>query len=626
MAKSFSDARRANVVNTLSSLKVYPLQYFPHYLHPNNTLFLNGNDDDTEEEKFNPSLGIQATYPLQLNLSTDINTVVDENIVLKLVHQKNNYINDVAKLTSNYKRSKSHAAKKTKGNIYSMHLNKLMELSTKDPDPYFFGSYNWYYTGGTVETASIFDVDFLFYVSGENLNIFNSSIIKSNNDRLHIQHLDSTNKKICDTIFEVSKSNDNCFVAARQKHRFTLFYLQDELTQQEFRCERNIPFMSGTFIDKYFYTIDANRIVRQHELYERRECSRMNLKLPKNNSYWCQLKSYNNQLVFADENKLKIYDSRLFAKKASKCMELCIDSITEKCEEITCIHADANENNLYVSTTHNLFVFDVRYGMESGNQLTRYTHQMKTPPLMIDASGGGATGDAPNERLIALSGTFTDDIVIAQHIKAQNNTLRHNNIPQRILCLSDAYKQLKENGLQSESENLLNINRSINVGTRFARINSNLFLLSEKSSGDIFYQKITPDFTHQRDREIDEKLFHNTDLSGKNETKDITVTTITNFDSIKRILNFKLPNDTEALDTENPKPKKWQQTIEQLSAYKDMLSAELLTVWNEQELATKVDKTDKTEFVNGWISTSNNVTALDNDDDDDDRNKSFSMF
>lgn len=47
-----------------------------------------------------------------------------------------------------------------------------MELTTKDPDPYFFGSYNWYYTGGTLEIASIFDVDFLFYVSGEKLNIF----------------------------------------------------------------------------------------------------------------------------------------------------------------------------------------------------------------------------------------------------------------------------------------------------------------------------------------------------------------------------------------------------------------------------------------------------------------------
>lgn len=53
-----------------------------------------------------------------------------------------------------------------------MHLNNLMELTTQDPDPYFFGSYNWYYTGGALETASIFDVEFLFYASGAKLNVF----------------------------------------------------------------------------------------------------------------------------------------------------------------------------------------------------------------------------------------------------------------------------------------------------------------------------------------------------------------------------------------------------------------------------------------------------------------------
>lgn len=63
-------------------------------------------------------------------------------------------------------------SKKNKNHVYSMHLNNLMELTARDPDPYFFGSYNWYYTGGTLETATIYDIDFLFYVSGEKLNVF----------------------------------------------------------------------------------------------------------------------------------------------------------------------------------------------------------------------------------------------------------------------------------------------------------------------------------------------------------------------------------------------------------------------------------------------------------------------
>lgn len=47
-----------------------------------------------------------------------------------------------------------------------------MELTTKDPDPYFFGAYNWYYTGGALEIASIYDIEFLFYVTGQKLNVF----------------------------------------------------------------------------------------------------------------------------------------------------------------------------------------------------------------------------------------------------------------------------------------------------------------------------------------------------------------------------------------------------------------------------------------------------------------------
>lgn len=72
--------------------------------------------------------------------------------------------------------SNTSTKSKAKSKVYSMHLNSLMELTAKDPDPYFFGSYNWYYTGGVLETASIVDVDFLFYVSGENLNVFSKLI------------------------------------------------------------------------------------------------------------------------------------------------------------------------------------------------------------------------------------------------------------------------------------------------------------------------------------------------------------------------------------------------------------------------------------------------------------------
>lgn len=435
-----------------------------------------------------------------------------------------------------------------------------------------------------------------------------------NRNQLKIQHFESTDQIACDTIHEIFISNDNNFVAARQKHQFTVVHLQngnDKKSKDDLKCERDIPFMSGTFLNDHFFTIDARRVIQRHDLRQNTECGQMYLKLPKNNAFWCQLKSYNNQLVFADESRLKIYDSRLFGKKASKCMELNIDSLVEKCDEITCIRCDANENNLYIATTHNLFVFDVRYGMESTNQLTRYTHQLKTPPFMIDASGGGATGFAPNERLIALSGTFTDDLVVTQHAKIQNDKIRTNNLPRRIHSLTDTSRALRENGLRLEADNLLSENRRISIGTRFLRKDSKLFLLSEKSSGEIFYQVVTED-DGQMEADIDDKPFRNMDLRRErvsNEAK-IHATTVTNFDSLKSILKYNLPNENEILDTENPQPNNWQQSIEQLQSYKDMLSADLLSVWNEHISVSIAEKTDRSEYVTGWINTTSTPTPF----------------
>lgn len=74
----------------------------------------------------------------------------------------------------------NNKSKKGKDEVHSIHLNNLMELTVKDPDPYFFGSYNWYYTGGVLETANVLDMDFLFFASGEKLNIFSKFVVNSN--------------------------------------------------------------------------------------------------------------------------------------------------------------------------------------------------------------------------------------------------------------------------------------------------------------------------------------------------------------------------------------------------------------------------------------------------------------
>lgn len=72
---------------------------------------MNGHDEDEDEELFTPSLGVQSSYPVKFHLPTDVNATVEQNIVVKLVQQKNQYLNDITKLTSNYKRSRKETRK-----------------------------------------------------------------------------------------------------------------------------------------------------------------------------------------------------------------------------------------------------------------------------------------------------------------------------------------------------------------------------------------------------------------------------------------------------------------------------------------------------------------------------------
>lgn len=137
-----------------------------------------------------------ASYPLPL--ISNINEAISENIALKLVQKKSQYVFDVRKASTCFEKANSEfiiastfssivifqhvrfcsstetaeAKRLHQRGIYSIHLKNVIELIEQDPDPYFFGAYNWYYTGGNLEILSLEDnTDVMLHTSGARGNI-----------------------------------------------------------------------------------------------------------------------------------------------------------------------------------------------------------------------------------------------------------------------------------------------------------------------------------------------------------------------------------------------------------------------------------------------------------------------
>lgn len=65
--------------------------------------------------------------------------------------------------------------KKHKRNVAAGHhpsiLVNIIKLIDSDPDEYFNGNYNWYYTGGSMDVGEIKERQYIFHMTGDKMNI-----------------------------------------------------------------------------------------------------------------------------------------------------------------------------------------------------------------------------------------------------------------------------------------------------------------------------------------------------------------------------------------------------------------------------------------------------------------------
>ncbi|GJQ70351.1 hypothetical protein Trydic_g22785 [Trypoxylus dichotomus] len=183
------------------------------------------------------TLTISLPYPI--SEPREIESFVDS--CNKLVSDKEKYNSKVDSVVSRYKKDKRWLTKKyvkeTKYGMLPKYVFDLAMENIKDPDIYFDGNYNWYYTGGVLDKCEIFGEDYLIFTNTTNLLCMRNATGKGYSIKVDV--MDES------PIVNINTNcNENPIVCLRQRHNICCLELKtidDELTYSLLMSKRSSP-------------------------------------------------------------------------------------------------------------------------------------------------------------------------------------------------------------------------------------------------------------------------------------------------------------------------------------------------------------------------------------------------
>lgn len=374
-----------------------------------------------------------------------------------------------------------------------------------DPDPYFHGSYDYYYTGGNL--CILRDGEHMLHVDGKNLDnlrklcfrliiyvvfLFISiksmcflsdvgvfpklkSFTSSFLDPISSQQLDFGSE-----VFEVRSiqnlhAESSMSFALRQRNSINLYSLfsTGKMKGVTRFNSTSTPFISfaqslidtSTFImttmKQSVRVYDMNcrtpRLTATHEVCAKDDSRRKS---------WNMVRPWQGQtFLYANEKKFFVIDTRTTPEQwlnGSSCDE----TSTNDCDFISSIAKSEFRDLAYVATNHKLHCLDLRYlggNMESGSTaVCRWTHQLEYAPAFMDTYQLGAV------ELIALSSPLADDMCICEltreHVgqmveeggatvcksplktQSRRSVYKSFTLPYQPSTLQDAYQQVRSVG------------------------------------------------------------------------------------------------------------------------------------------------------------------------------------
>lgn len=509
---------------------------------------------------------------------------------------------------------------------YSQNVVDFIAKLEQDPDAYFNGKYNWYYTGGTMDIIRQPYFDYLFFATGENMDQIEFQRITTKNKLKKSFEVDLSGGG---TIFEVIPASivANNF-AVRQKFKNSIYNYQatnDERNLNkvcEFESEIPLissafdPFNNTTFCDLNVvgefrsWDINSKKIIFNKNVSPIKNCnSKISCK-----GKWGALKNVERNVFLHCEGKqVNLVDLRT-QNHQTKLNIFNFQHSVDTCEEISSItKSKINPNLMYIGTYHKLFGVDLRFVKKTKLEMSsvvRWTHQLKSPPLMIKTDNNDQ-----EEEIILVASPIVGDSKIC--VTSKNDQMEHISkyLPHKPYSIHNSFKEAQIRGYCIDPLSMIKKRVKLcNMGISLMCKDDRNLIFTQNSAGDVFQQYFGDKYTLLYD---DVSLLMN---DWMNETKDETIvhahaSEILNMKSMlvplmQRKIRDKETETFEGVESVKVKVKRprWQRSINELHQYKDALASDILAVW-DFEPSTDVDqvlesmnKTQPTEKVSEWLN------------------------
>lgn len=600
--------------NLLNKLSMAFLKNYPHHVMPGYNLNRSPCIEEWNEENVQ---GLYQDFPYNCDLPKPLlppaklsRTVLSEvDPALQLLTLKSHLKADINRIIKYYEKHKKEfkvvhkkSIKWKRGsNGYSANVPRyiadIAELLDMDPDPYFEGTYNWYYTGGSLNYVQLNGWDVLLFPFVGDLV---AAHIVPMEDFVWKPLLQNSAKcKLHGLLYEIRqcKISNTCRILGRHKDHCTLYTLsnfENHLLLNEIHKQASkIPYVSADLSltnTNYHCTLNVERILSLWDINNANYISSgfvgQNNSTTHTHDAWGCVRFQEtdpNVLIYVDRCCLHYLDTRTSLDRA--CITLCPKFNLENCESLSIEVPSKHNCCRYLGTSHSFVMCDNRSPKQCVRQ--KWTHQFKDTPLLA------AVTNNDDKEIIILSTQKAGENTIILNTWINEEESHSFNLPFTPPHIAETLNKSQTQGmclnpyLRSRFE-LCNVGSTLITNVT----NAGVSFFVQNSIGDIFYQCVTHENVLDKYSPINSKACYALDMWEKalsaqaEQLVPLSFTDKCNMQYIyenftNKTLDPRLKSVEENADDDFEPT--WKQSLAALGSYIDLLAPELLAVWDMRE-------------------------------------------